>query len=358
MRIRFNAAAIFAQNSLRNHVSSVQSTMKKLSTGLRINTASDDAAGLSISEKLRTQIRGSQMAIRNVQNANSIFQILEGVLASMQDNLQRMRELSLQASNGTLTDTDRIYIDLEVASLVEELDRLAAQKSYLDSFQMDGSFAPYKRLTNTANEAIATAGSVTLIAASQDIDLFGVDIIVEILQVAESQELDDVSQTSTHIQETFLGGGPQSILPSISSVAGTATGTRGDLLVNATATANNSVDSFVTLIRSHDGGDATPNYTIVGGSAPGGSAFQLLISAADTTGSLYVAIGEVITTDGAGLSTIIGDTDVDDMTRVQVDEYAEQFLADADGAVTLAIVATSMDVVKTRNFSDKFVSRL
>ena len=109
MRIYHNIPALTAYNSLNSTNSAMEKTIQKLSTGLRINSAADDAAGFAISEKMRSQISGLEIAIRNTQDATSMLQVAEGALGETNSMLQRMRELAVQASNDTLTSQDRIH---------------------------------------------------------------------------------------------------------------------------------------------------------------------------------------------------------------------------------------------------------
>lgn len=125
MRINHNIQALNAYRNLSQTMSATSKSLEKLSSGLRINRASDDAAGLAISEKMRSQIRGLDMAERNALDAISLIQTAEGALSETHNILQRMRELSVQASNGTLTDTDREAIQKEVDQLTFEIDRIA-----------------------------------------------------------------------------------------------------------------------------------------------------------------------------------------------------------------------------------------
>lgn len=125
MRINHNIQALNAYRNLSQTMNSTSKSLEKLSSGLRINKASDDAAGLAISEKMRSQIRGLDMAERNTLDAISLIQTGEGALNEVHSILQRMRELSVQASNGTLEDTDRQSIQDEVDQLTKEIDRIA-----------------------------------------------------------------------------------------------------------------------------------------------------------------------------------------------------------------------------------------
>ena len=112
MRIYHNIPALYAYNALNQTNSALQKSIRTLSTGLRINSAADDAAGLAISEKMRAQVNGLNMAVRNAQDGISMLQTAEGALAEDHSVLQRMRELAVQAANDTLTQQDRQYIQL------------------------------------------------------------------------------------------------------------------------------------------------------------------------------------------------------------------------------------------------------
>jgi flagellin len=130
MRIYNNVNAVSIQNTLNNTNNAMQSSLQKLSTGLRINTAADDAAGLSVSEGLRSQIRGSQMAQRNANDGLAMLQIAEAGTSQITDSLQRMRELAVQASNGTYSNTDRGYIQQEYTALASEITRISNATTY------------------------------------------------------------------------------------------------------------------------------------------------------------------------------------------------------------------------------------
>jgi len=139
MRVYHNIPALFTYNSLSATNDQLQKSINKLSTGLRINSAADDAAGLAISEKMRGQIRGLDMAVRNAQDGISMIQTAEGALNETQSILQRMRELSVQAANDTLTANDRQAIQLEIDQLKEEIDRIANTTQFNKKKLLDGS---------------------------------------------------------------------------------------------------------------------------------------------------------------------------------------------------------------------------
>jgi flagellin len=130
MRINHNIASLNTYRQLSTNNTSTAKSLEKLSSGLRINRAGDDAAGLSISEKMRGQIRGLNQASRNAQDGISLIQTAEGALNESHSIVQRMRELAVQATNGTLGADDREQLDLEYQQLGDELDRIATKTEF------------------------------------------------------------------------------------------------------------------------------------------------------------------------------------------------------------------------------------
>jgi len=130
MRINHNISALITQGSVFRANRSMAKSIEKLSTGLRINTAADDAAGLGVSENLRTQVRGLQQALKNTQDTIAMLNIADGALNEQAEILQRMRELVIQAKNDTYTQTERNYMYQEFSGLMNELDRIAAVTNY------------------------------------------------------------------------------------------------------------------------------------------------------------------------------------------------------------------------------------
>ncbi|MGC8871221.1 MAG: flagellin, partial [Brevinematia bacterium] len=122
MIINHNISSIFANRQYKVNNWNLDSNLEKLSSGLKINKAGDDASGLAVSEKMRTQIRGLSRAEKNVEDGISFIQTAEGYLDQTTQVLQRLRELAVQASNGIYTDEDRLYIQVEVSQLVAEVD--------------------------------------------------------------------------------------------------------------------------------------------------------------------------------------------------------------------------------------------
>jgi flagellin len=141
MIINHNLSAMFANRSLGVTNLEQQKETEKLSSGLRINRAGDDASGLAVSEKMRSQIRGLNRASKNAQDGISFIQTTEGYLQESQDIVQRLRELSVQASNGIYSSEDRMQIQVEVSQLVDEVDRIASHAQFNGLNLLTGRFA-------------------------------------------------------------------------------------------------------------------------------------------------------------------------------------------------------------------------
>ncbi|MDH7577281.1 MAG: flagellin [Bacillota bacterium] len=173
MIINHNISALNAWRGLSVTNSAMSKSLEKLSSGLRINRAADDAAGLAISEKMRGQIRGLNQAVRNAQDGISLIQTAEGALNETEAILQRMRELATQASNDTLTQDDRIQIQKEINQLTEEIQRVGVTTEFNTQQLLDGGFSTKnfhiganesQTLTITINDmrsvSISTTGSL------------------------------------------------------------------------------------------------------------------------------------------------------------------------------------------------------
>ncbi|MBQ6780971.1 MAG: flagellin [Treponema sp.] len=141
MVINHNMSAMFSQRATGLTELSNQKNMEKLSSGMNINRAGDDASGLAVSEKMRSQIRGMNRASRNAQDGISFIQTTEGYLQETTDIVQRIRELAVQSSNGIYTAEDRMQIQVEVSSLIAEVDRIASQAQFNGMNMLTGRFA-------------------------------------------------------------------------------------------------------------------------------------------------------------------------------------------------------------------------
>ena len=172
MRIMSNIPALQSYNALTSTNNALSKSIERLSTGLRINSAADDAAGLAISEKMRAQISGLSQATANAQDGISMIQTAEGALSETHSILQRMRELSVQAANDTLTQEDRSYIQLEIDQLKEEITRISTTTQFNKKKLLDGSAAVLWSSDNLATKAIVKGGL-------RQVDQFGQKSAVE-----------------------------------------------------------------------------------------------------------------------------------------------------------------------------------
>ncbi|MBE5812181.1 MAG: flagellin [Clostridiales bacterium] len=175
MIINTNMMALNAQNMLGRNQGTVEKAVNRLSSGLRINSASDDAAGLAISEKMRSQIRGLDQATSNANDGISLIQTAEGALQQTTDILQRMRELVIKAENsGVLSDEDKVAIEVEIAALTTEIDRIGDSTTFNGKKLLDGTEGPFsfKIGANTL-----TCDSITISIGSMKTDELTVDDI-------------------------------------------------------------------------------------------------------------------------------------------------------------------------------------
>ena len=174
-----NTSAQFAQDALRANQNKIATSMQRLATGSRINSARDDAAGLAISQSMTSQIRGLNQAVRNINDGVNLLQTAEGGLGSITDMLQRMRELAVQSANGTNSDAQRAYLQKEAAALQEQISKVVDTTTWNDKKLLDGSFTGQKiqvgadsgatmDLTIPSAISIAsTTNSITTVSATQ-----------------------------------------------------------------------------------------------------------------------------------------------------------------------------------------------
>jgi len=160
MRINHNIAAINAHRQLTANSGTTSKSLEKLSSGLRINSAGDDAAGLAISEKMRTQIRGLAKAQSNAQDSISMIQTAEGSLQEVSDILQRMRELSVQSMNGILSDTEKDALAAELTQLTQEVDRIAETSKFNNTYLLKGTLGMH--IDSEESETASATKGVTL----------------------------------------------------------------------------------------------------------------------------------------------------------------------------------------------------
>lgn len=212
MRINHNIASLNTYRQLSANSAMGSKSLEKLSSGLRINKAGDDAAGLAISEKMRAQVRGLDQASRNAQDGISMIQTAEGGLSEVHSILQRVRELADQSANGTNTAEDRAAIQNEVAQLREEIDRIGnttefnTQKLLNGSLQSDGAIVGTNSTTG-AKVLSQTAAKLTSVADLEDVDGSGIVLTTKDTLVIDKAEISiDWDKSLTASEKTLIQG--------------------------------------------------------------------------------------------------------------------------------------------------------
>nr|WP_297355920.1 flagellin [uncultured Caldimonas sp.] len=178
MTINTNVASLTAQRNLNASQSTLSTSMQRLSSGLRLNSAKDDAAGLAIAERMNAQTRGLNVAARNANDGISLAQTAEGALGKIGDMLQRMRELAVQSANATNSEDDRSALQAEVAQLRDEIDRVAKNTSFNGTKLLDGSFAAANfQVGSGAGESITVAALTDSTAEGLSSVVYGEDTL-------------------------------------------------------------------------------------------------------------------------------------------------------------------------------------
>ena len=204
LRVNTNIASLNAQRSLSRTTERLQANFRRLSTGLRIATAADDAAGLAISERFRAQIRSTQQAVRNAQDGISMTQTGEGALNEVSNILIRMRELSIQAANGSVSSTDRETLDQEFQDLINEIDRIARSTTFNGVHLLDGTGS-----TITFQVGIGTTAGIDTITLSTS-DTLASTLALSTLDIGSGGDtslaisrVDDAINTVSQIRGAF-----------------------------------------------------------------------------------------------------------------------------------------------------------
>lgn len=211
--VNTNIASLNAQRNLATNSSQLAVTLQRLSSGLRVNSAKDDAAGLAVSQALTAQIRGNNQAVRNANDGISLGQTAEGALGQIANNIQRIREIAVQAANGTLSDTNRSQLQKEVDQLTQEISRIVQTTQFNGTlllsgsnnltFQVGASGTTDNQVTVTTTN-LATNGSSGLYTYSGSLTATGViNVSTQAQASAALANLDaDIAQIST-IRSTF-----------------------------------------------------------------------------------------------------------------------------------------------------------
>ncbi len=315
--INTNLSSLTAQRNSNKSQNDLSTAINRLSSGLRINSAKDDAAGLAIAERFTTQIRGLNQAARNANDGISLAQTAEGALTSVSGNLQRIRELSVQSANATNSATDRAALQQEVGQLVAEIDRVGAQTDFNGTKLLDGTFtAQAFQVGANANQTISISSLASarssVLGASFSANVTGAVVTATAL-TGGALSLNGVS-----INAAVAGGGNGQAADSAFAVANAINSTQSTVV--ATANATTVTGAVPTTFLATAGGAITVNGVALGAVAAGGTApgqganlaaaFNLVSAASGVTASasatgvltLTAADGRNVILAGAGVT--------------------------------------------------------
>lgn len=218
LRVNTNIFSLTAQTNLANVSSRLGGNFARLSSGLRIAAAADDAAGLGISERMRAQVRSLQQAGRNASDGISLVQTAEGTLNELNSNLVRMRELAIQASNGTLNSGDRAVINVEFSNLIQEIDRVANQATFNGVNLFDGT-------TSTLTFQVGAEAGETIDVTLEDLSSATLGISTDVLTATSAQAALDLIDTAVDSVSSLrgdLGAAQNRLTSTVRSIANAA----------------------------------------------------------------------------------------------------------------------------------------
>ena len=357
--INTNIASLSAQNALNKSQSSLETSLERLSSGLRINSAKDDAAGLAIVDRMTSQIRGLNQAVRNANDGLSVSQTAEGALQESSNIMQRMRELSVQSANDSNSASDRSAIQQEVAQLQNELNRISETTTYNGKSLLDGSFASQSfQVGANANETIEvsiTSASATVLGSQSATTAqnIGTAAVGALTAPAANGVVDsDITITGA------LGAGTANYAAgaTASEIAALVNGQTTNTGVTATAANSVSLTSFTTgtlsfTLSSTDGSNVTQG-TATNVSATVTSATDLTALRNDineSTASTGITATINATGDGIDLTNTTGDDIVIETASNGAGASADPFAV--NGAVLTEAGADSIRVAGQVSFS-------
>jgi flagellin len=246
LSINTNVASLNAQRNLNRSQGALNQSLERLSTGLRINSARDDAAGLAISERFTTQIRGLDQAVRNASDGISLSQTTESALAELTNNLQRIRELAVQSVNATNSDSDRSALNAEVTERIAEVDRIAKQTNFNGVKVLDGSFG------TAVFQVGANVGETISVSLATDVTAGAIGTI----NTGEGTGFDFSDAASTDITVDFGDGTTADLYGSATIAADSTVQEAADAINSANVT---GISAFVNssdelqIVNSNDG---------------------------------------------------------------------------------------------------------
>ncbi len=327
VRINTNIEALNAQRNLSITALAFGKSVEKLSSGLRINKAADDAAGLSISEKLRAQVRGLNQAVRNAQDGISMLQTAEGALNEVDSMLQRTRELAVQASNDTLSDNDRTAINTELQQLKNEINGIASRTKFNGKSLLAGSL-------------------VTSLAGATGADLIVNDAVTNLGETAVATAI-DVSGAQAGKTYTITASGTNLVLTRSGDSVAQTIAAGGAVAANGSRVLNwSSLGVKVTLVSAAGMTEANliagltdaANDTIVTAAGSGSANIQIGSEASDTLGVSF---------DQIDLGGAVGQAALDDLASA---------LTTYNGGVGSRTAATSADLITKTDAAIDYVN--
>jgi flagellin len=238
--INTNVSALSAQNALKTNARSMSTNMEQLSTGSRINSAKDDAAGLAIGQNMTSQIRGLNMAVRNINDGVNMMQTAEGAMIEQSNMLQRMRELAVQSSNGTVSDTQRTYLNTEFQALTSQIGNIASQTTWNGTNLMNATTTFAFQAGASSGQTISvvvtgmTTSSLGISSASISSSSFAMTAIATL----------DTALNSINSQRATIGAGINQMTyagDNMSNIAANVTASRSTIMDTDYATASTNL---------------------------------------------------------------------------------------------------------------------
>jgi len=358
--INTNVSSLTAQRNLGTSQSSLNTSIQRLSSGLRINSAKDDAAGLAISERFTSQIRGLNQAARNANDGISLAQVTEGAMKSAGDILQRVRELAVQSANASNSASDRQALQQEVGQLVAELDRISQTTEFNGQKLLDGTFG-------TAQFQVGANANQTIIAATANLrtNTYGNNQNTSANGAGAPTSGAAWGANSTTSGSVVINGSRGSATVNIAAnqtaktiadninLVGATTG------VNATARTETEVafvaaGSYTLALRSDNGADQTVSFTLsaatgADGLSAGIASINEQSSKTGVTASLNAAGTAIVLTNATGNDIRVGDTTVTNAGDVSVTKLQ------ADGTAVTGTVTLTADTTADNSLTSGYV---
>jgi len=322
--INTNLVSLNAQRNLNQSQMSLSVSMQRLSSGLRVNSAKDDAAGLAISERFTSQIRGLNQAVRNANDGISLAQTAEGALKSSGDMLQRVRELAVQSANATNSASDRQALQAEVGQLVSELDRIAQTTSFNGTKLLDGTFGTQQfQVGANANQTIiaATANLRTNVYGNNQLKAAG---LTAITGAANGTDGGDVTVNGSLGSKTvtFIAGATAKASADLINGQTASTGVTATARTDVSLTFG-GVGNFALTLKSDNATAQTVSFAVTNAGTTDGlsaavSAINEQTSKTGITASLNSAGSAVVLSNATGNNITVGDTGVQNSATTSV----------------------------------------